>query len=288
MIANFNHSRLNAAPGGPAIEQQIDAAVEILQYMLRGGGAGVAEAIGAGRRDGKVGRRDKRKRDGMRRHANADELAPGSHSRGHCRLLRQQDGQRAGPELVHERIDFLLRVSRHAKFATFANISRSAMWTIMGSQAGRCLARKILLHCGWIERVCAQAVDSFRRKRHGAAGANDFRSLGERGLRGYRGAGFGRNRQPDCIVCGHQGLRGLRAQRKSSVFHPNLSNVYLCRLAASAKLLDMSGETATGKMETEVKVRLADRAGFTMMLPALGFHLQTAETMERNVLFDKR
>lgn len=49
----------------------------------------------------------------------------------------------------------------------------------------------------------------------------------------------------------------------------------------------MSGETATGKMETEIKVRLTDRAGFTVLLPSLGFHLQTAETIERNVLFDK-
>lgn len=49
----------------------------------------------------------------------------------------------------------------------------------------------------------------------------------------------------------------------------------------------MSGETATGKMETEIKVRLADRAEFTMRLSGLGFHLLTAETMERNVLFDK-
>jgi adenylate cyclase class 2 len=51
--------------------------------------------------------------------------------------------------------------------------------------------------------------------------------------------------------------------------------------------IGMSGETATGKMETEIKIRLTDRPGFTMMLPALGFHLMTAETMERNVLFDK-
>lgn len=43
---------------------------------------------------------------------------------------------------------------------------------------------------------------------------------------------------------------------------------------------------ATSKMETEVKVRLKDRVGFTTTLPSLGFHLQTAETMERNVLFD--
>lgn len=49
----------------------------------------------------------------------------------------------------------------------------------------------------------------------------------------------------------------------------------------------MSVETTTGKMETEIKVRLTDRAGFTMQLPGLGFHLLTAETMERNVLFDK-
>jgi adenylate cyclase class 2 len=48
----------------------------------------------------------------------------------------------------------------------------------------------------------------------------------------------------------------------------------------------MAQETATGRMETEIKARLADRAAFTMQLPALGFHLLTAETMERNLLFD--
>ena len=48
----------------------------------------------------------------------------------------------------------------------------------------------------------------------------------------------------------------------------------------------MNVETVTGKMETEIKVRLTDRAAFAMLLPGLGFHLLTAETMERNVLFD--
>lgn len=48
----------------------------------------------------------------------------------------------------------------------------------------------------------------------------------------------------------------------------------------------MGPEAPTGKMETEIKVRLEDRAAFSMRLPALGFHLLTAETMERNVLFD--
>ena len=48
----------------------------------------------------------------------------------------------------------------------------------------------------------------------------------------------------------------------------------------------MSQETVLGKMETEIKVRLTDRNAFTSQLPALGFHLLTAETMERNVLFD--
>ncbi len=44
--------------------------------------------------------------------------------------------------------------------------------------------------------------------------------------------------------------------------------------------------TVSGKMETEIKVRLANRAAFTGQLPAMGFHLLTAETKERNVLFD--
>ncbi len=48
----------------------------------------------------------------------------------------------------------------------------------------------------------------------------------------------------------------------------------------------MTGEIAPGKMETEIKVRLTDLPAFTMRLPTLGFHLLTAETMERNVLFD--
>ena len=83
-----------------------------------------------------------------------------------------------------------------------------------------------------------------------------------------------------------EGLRRLRAQREPSVFHPNLSNRFFVRTGRICETIEMSGETATGKMETEVKVRLTDRAGFDMMLPTLGFHLQTAETMERNVLFD--
>jgi adenylate cyclase, class 2 len=48
----------------------------------------------------------------------------------------------------------------------------------------------------------------------------------------------------------------------------------------------MAQKTAAGRIETEIKVRLTDRAAFTMQLPSLGFHLLTAETMERNVLFD--
>jgi adenylate cyclase class 2 len=78
----------------------------------------------------------------------------------------------------------------------------------------------------------------------------------------------------------------MRAQRKPCVFHPNLSNSSFVQTACICETIDMGGEMAIGKMETEVKVRLTDRASFTVQLPALGFHLQTAETMERNVLFD--
>ena len=88
---------------------------------------------------------------------------------------------------------------------------------------------------------------------------------------------------PSCFA--HPHLR----RANSSVLHPNLSIAIIlipCVLATSAKLVAWPQKTAPGKMETEIKVRLTDRAAFTSTLPALGFHLLTAETMERNVLFD--
>lgn len=48
----------------------------------------------------------------------------------------------------------------------------------------------------------------------------------------------------------------------------------------------MSNDASTGKLEVEVKVRLANRNSFAAKLPLLGFRLLTPETMERNVLFD--
>ncbi len=48
----------------------------------------------------------------------------------------------------------------------------------------------------------------------------------------------------------------------------------------------MSEKIAAGKLETEIKVRISDRAAFAARLHDLGFHLSTPETMERNVLFD--
>jgi adenylate cyclase, class 2 len=40
-------------------------------------------------------------------------------------------------------------------------------------------------------------------------------------------------------------------------------------------------------METEVKIKLADRAALEQKLPALGFERVTARTLERNTLYDK-
>ena len=48
----------------------------------------------------------------------------------------------------------------------------------------------------------------------------------------------------------------------------------------------MSTGNPSGTLEIEIKVRLTDRAAFAAKLPALGFHLQTPETLERNILFD--
>ena len=48
----------------------------------------------------------------------------------------------------------------------------------------------------------------------------------------------------------------------------------------------MVEQSSKDNLEIEIKVRLGDRAAFAAGLPALGFHLQTPETMERNTLYD--
>jgi adenylate cyclase class 2 len=48
----------------------------------------------------------------------------------------------------------------------------------------------------------------------------------------------------------------------------------------------MSEEKTAPNLEVEIKVRLADCGAFAAKLAALGFRLETAETAERNLLFD--
>jgi adenylate cyclase class 2 len=50
----------------------------------------------------------------------------------------------------------------------------------------------------------------------------------------------------------------------------------------------MSEEKAAANLEVEIKVRLVDCGAFAAELEALGFRLETAETAERNLLFDTR
>lgn len=48
----------------------------------------------------------------------------------------------------------------------------------------------------------------------------------------------------------------------------------------------MSQASSHGNLEIEIKAQLMDRAAFAAKLPAIGFHLVTPETLERNLLFD--
>ncbi len=48
----------------------------------------------------------------------------------------------------------------------------------------------------------------------------------------------------------------------------------------------MSKQTNPSKLETEIKIRIPDRAAFTAKISAVGSRLKTPETLERNLLFD--
>jgi hypothetical protein len=100
-LANFNDRGLDAAPGRPGIQHQVDAAIQIVQNVLRRGRAGVSEAIRARRCKRHASGSNQGVRNGVRWHAHAYQSAPCCHCGRHSLLFGQQQRQRARPERVH-------------------------------------------------------------------------------------------------------------------------------------------------------------------------------------------
>jgi hypothetical protein len=154
---------------GPAVENSVDASVEVVKDVSGGGGAGVAEAVSAGCGDGDSGGAEQRLRDRMRGDADADERSTGGDGVGDSFRTGKEQGQRARPEGFHQ------------LFGDWRNVGddlgqHGAVGDVDDQRIPvRALFRhEDLLDCLGRERACAQAVDGFRGKSDGSAFAEDL------------------------------------------------------------------------------------------------------------------
>ena len=170
---------LKAVVRGPGVEDGVDAAVEIVEDVLSGGGTGVAEAVGAGRGEGHAGEGDEARGDGMSGHADADERAAGGDGIRHGCGARQQKGERAGPEGMHEAMcgggQSRNQIAEHGVLRGDAGDVDAD-----GVPGGTALGLKDARDGGGVKRVCAEAVDGFRWEGDESAAAKDFRGADER------------------------------------------------------------------------------------------------------------
>ena len=159
---------------GPASRTASIFAVEIFEHVSGGGGADVAEDIGAGRGDRHASLADHFKRNRMRGHADADQRTAGGHDVGNGCGARQEQGQGAGPEGVHQ-----MRAAAEGN-----SLTRGCQHRILcdrpgdvhddGIPRGALLGFKDAGDGGRVESIGAEAVDGFGGQSDESAGAKDL------------------------------------------------------------------------------------------------------------------
>ena len=100
---------LDADGTAAAVDDGVDLAVHVLEHVLRGGGAGTAGGVAAGRGDGNARRGDDAQRRRVVRAAHADRRQTRRRLRGNDIAAGEDHRQRAGPEALREQI----RLRRH-------------------------------------------------------------------------------------------------------------------------------------------------------------------------------
>ena len=206
VLGGVEDGRFDAMGCRTRIENSVDAAIEVLEDMGGGRGAGAGESIGAGRGDGHTGLADQLEGNRMRWHANAHQGATGGDGVGDGGGARQQQGKRAGPEGLHETARGLgnLRdqavehgvVCDRAGEVDDDGVPRRALFG--GEDAG---------HGGGVEGVGAQPVHGLSGESNEAPGAEDLRGA-RNGLAGLVGIEMG----------------GVHSQAKG--FHASIVAVY--------------------------------------------------------------
>ena len=160
---------------GAAIHDAVDLAHHILRHMLRGGRAGSARGIAAGRGDGHAGLLDDSQRQRMVGTAHAHRFQPAGGAQRHNGAARQDHGQRAGPELLRQRIGagrHIAAIARQPIGERHMDDKRIVLGTALGLENAA--------HRLFVQRIRPQTVDRFRGNPQQAAAADDLRRRGNR------------------------------------------------------------------------------------------------------------
>ena len=159
----------------PAIDDEVDAAAEIVHHVLRGGRRNVPGAVGGGRNDRPAEPVQEAERDRMLRHPHGDAVEARRRKLGHraAGALLQHQGQRPRPEC---RGELLGRGVEHREALGGGEIEHMRDQRIERRPAlGGIKPRD----GGAVGGVGAEAVDGFGRKRDQAAVGKAERRVGD-------------------------------------------------------------------------------------------------------------
>ncbi|HYV19198.1 MAG TPA: ABC transporter substrate-binding protein [Verrucomicrobiae bacterium] len=162
--AQIHDGRRRSAVGAPAVQDQVDAVLELIGRFLGGAGSGLAAPVGAGGDDGTAERARQAAGDGMRREPHADGPAPSEQALG--KIQRgQEERERTRPEDFDER----LRSLRHLR-GDAGQVTEVADDHRQRHDARASFRREHLLHGRRVERVGPEGVEGFRGVGHQSAG----------------------------------------------------------------------------------------------------------------------
>ncbi len=171
--------------GGAGVEDGVDAAVEVGEDVRGGGGAGVAEEVGAGRGDGQSGGFEaEHVRRGATGTRTPTSSLPAVTASGMAAL--RGSSSVSGPGQKAEARFEMLGSRAAGMLVMVESWAAEAMWTMSGSQAGRCLAAKMRSDRVGREGVGAEAVDGLGGEGDQAAFAEELGGAGDVGGVGWR------------------------------------------------------------------------------------------------------
>ena len=168
-LARVQHCGLNTVRSWTRIEHCVNSAVQIVQHMLGGSGADVAEHVGAGCGYRHTCSPDECQRHRVRRHTQSYQRSTRRYHVGHCAGSRKQQSQRPRPEFLYQlrsRIGHLLNQAVQHPFIGDVDDYRIPGRSLFG--------HKYPSHCSLVESIRSQSVHSLSGQRHQASAAQDL------------------------------------------------------------------------------------------------------------------